>query len=322
MTNVLKNKETKTEPKSAAYIARRYRKIIAHLIATWKGGSGKTKTAQLMSETALAAGWSLRVIDTDTSNKVGHGIADCYDGSEIHVLDPNDNVSDEGRTLLVEEFGRIFDEAANVTPENVEKPIHVIIDVAAEAAFKIIGILTIDGILDRLTAEGHEVNWIVPITGATSSHARITDYVAELSEGGPCEHYNMRGYIVLDPSNGANLSAAAADRSMAFNMSRDFPMWKGSAEERAVSASPRWEVVELPPLTSARAYLLYLAATGKSPMTLGEFRTATGEDMIPREQGAIQRWLARTGPVLRAMMERQTPKFLRQQQQPAPADVA
>lgn len=295
------------EPKSAAQIARKYRKIILNILGTWKGGSGKSKTAKLMAETALAAGWSLWAIDTDVENKAGNGFADAYDGAEIVYLTADGNISEEGRTLLVDEFESIFQEAAKVTPENQDRPIHVIMDCGAEAIFKLLGILTIDGILERLTEGEHEINWIVPITGSTDSHARITDFVKELEPGGPCELYNMRGYIVLDPSNGANFAAAAADRGMAFSMARDFPFWTGSEEEKAVTASSKWSVVELPPLQSTRAYLLYLAVnrSREKPMTLGEFRTASGPDMIPREQGSIQRWIARTSPVLRRMMTRE-----------------
>ncbi len=221
-----------------------------YVIASLRGGVGKTKLARLLCSTFLAGGESFFGLDTDGINENSarptYGMA---------ALWPKDAELLAYKKMDGTRMQQDKDEFSGRLIEIVEAAVykHVVIDCGAGESLYLLGLLQGDGIVNDIVDAGYRVRILVPVTNAASTHGTVTevDNFLRQPEFGRLKSI-CECYVVLDAALGA-ASADLIDRRDDFTMELDYPAWQASTV-RHDALAVGWRELILPTLSDLSVY--------------------------------------------------------------------
>lgn len=224
-----------------------------YIIASLRGGVGKTKLARLLCSTFLAGDESFFGIDTDGINENSarptYGMAALWPrDAELVTYKRMDGTR---RQQDKDEFsGRLIE----IVETAVYK--HVVIDCGAGESLYLLGLLHGDGIINDIVDAGYRVRILVPITNAASTHDTVVEVDKHLRQPAFRRLRSISEYfVVLDAALGA-ASADLSDRQDDFQLEIDYPAWMASPVRHDV-LSVGWMELILPTLSDPSVYHAY-----------------------------------------------------------------
>jgi len=266
-----------------------------YIIASLRGGVGKTKLARLLCSTFQASEESFFGIDTDgineNSGRPTFGMAALW--PEHAQLVAYKKMDGTRRQQDKDEFSERLIE---IVEASIYK--HVVIDCGAGESLYLLGLLHGDGIINDIVDSGYRVRILVPVTNAASTHDTVSEVDKFLRQPAfrrlqsVCEHF-----VILDAAMGA-ASADLSDRRDEFTMDVDYPAWQASLVRRDALANG-WQELALPTLSDPSVYHAYeqaLAAGNIVPPRVWAERLEHARGRIQRRR--MERWLLECETVL------------------------